>query len=79
VCWNLCSNYEKPRGEKGDAASVKGFNNVNDANSVWRPGPESASGIGEHGNQHVLLHVKRTRVEGEAPGTEPGDCELGLG
>lgn len=76
---NLCSNDEKPRSKKGDAASVKGFDNVNDANGVGRPGSESASGVGEYGNEDVLLHVKRARVEGEWLGPEPGKSELGFG
>lgn len=76
---NLCSNDEKPRSKKGDAASVKGFDNVNDTNGVGRPGSESASGVGKYGNEDVLLYVKGTRVEGEGLGPEPGKSELGFG
>jgi len=79
VVTNLCGNDEKPRSKKGDAPSVKSFDNVDDTNRVGRPGSESASGVGEYGNEDVLLHVKRARVEGEFLGPEPGKSELGFG
>jgi len=75
----LSGDDEEPRSKERYFPSIKGFHDVYDADGVGRAGTEGATCIGEYGDQDVLLHVEGARVEGEAPGPEPGDPEGGGG
>lgn len=50
---------------------IKRFYYVHNTNRISRPASEPGSGIREYGYQHVLLHVKRTRVKRKLPRSDP--------
>lgn len=61
---------------KRNTPSIKRFNNIHNPNRIRRPGSERASRIRKYSNQHMLLHVKRTRVKRHHFRPEPGESEL---
>lgn len=58
---------------------IERLNNIDNSDGIGRAATEGGASIREYRNQHVLLHVKRARVEGELPRPAPGQPELGGG
>nr|GME00326.1 hypothetical protein TorRG33x02_104160 [Ipomoea batatas] len=52
---------------------------IDDSDGISRAVSKREAGVSKDGDQHVLLHVKRARVQRELSGPEPGDPKLGGG
>ncbi|BAS80416.1 Os02g0696200, partial [Oryza sativa Japonica Group] len=59
----LGGDDEEPGGDEGDGALVEGADDVDDHDGVGVAVAEGAAGVGEDGDEHVLLHVEGARVE----------------
>uniref|UniRef100_A0A7C9DZ28 Uncharacterized protein n=1 Tax=Opuntia streptacantha TaxID=393608 RepID=A0A7C9DZ28_OPUST len=75
----LGGDNEDPTSQEGDIPLIERLDNIHNTNRISRPAPEGTTRISKNGYQHMLLHVKRARVERKGPGPEPWDSELGPG
>lgn len=52
-------------------ASIEGLDDIDDHNGIRRPVPKCVSGVGEDGDEHVLLDVEGSRIERHLSRSEP--------
>lgn len=83
---HLGGNDEDPADVEGNGPSIEGLGDIDDHNSIRRSIPKSIPGVGEDGDEHVLLHIERPRVqrhlsisEPELPAGEDGGEEVAGG
>jgi len=78
IASNLRGDDEEPGGDEGDVAAVEGADDVDDADGVGAAAAEGEAGVGEDGDEHVLLNVEGPRVEAPLAAAEQrGDAEPG--
>lgn len=68
---NLSGDNEQPSSQKRYLPSIESDYDVHNHDSIRGPIPESTPSISENGYQHMLLDVKRARVESELLRPEP--------
>lgn len=72
----MSGDDEKPTCEEGDVSMIECSNDINYHHSISTSISERIPRIRKDRDQHVLLYVKRTRVQGKYPITEPRNAEL---
>lgn len=72
----LSSNNKNQTSRKRNIAMIKGLDNIHNPHRIGGPAPERRPRIGKNGDQHMLLYIKRPRIEhpfGQNPSHEPPD------